>query len=282
MGGRKTMAEKRASSGRLVRVARRRRGRKWRVALGVVAALAVVAVIIVAFRYKSERQKPEEHTLTPTAEKATAPPTAATAEAVTPAGEQVLALVVNGTSVPQRFGNALAALEDFNVESGNAVRFEQYRPIIAHAGESSVYYRGGFDEWAEELAAALAADIPRERVDVTIICGQDISKLILEALAKNVPAPERTNVEVLNGCGIEGAASKMRERLEANGYTVVAVGNAATFDYKETVIEAAEAEREAALRAAALFGLGDERLEPPAYDVKIIIGDDYTVATEVP
>lgn len=275
------MAEKRASSGRLVRVARRRRGRKWRIVLGVVAAGVVVAVIIFAFRHKYKQEEAEEPQPT-TAETAAAPPTAATAEAVTPAAEQVLALVVNGTSVPQRFGNALAALEDFNVESGNAVRIEQYRPKFAYTGESSVYYRDGFDDWAEELAAALAADIPRERVDVTIICGQDISKLILEALAKNVPAPEGTNVEVLNGCGIEGAAAKMRERLEANGYTVVAVGNAATFDYKETVIEAAEAEREAALRAAALFGLGDERLEPPAYDVKIIIGDDYTVATEVP
>ncbi len=275
------MAEKRASSGRLVRVERRRRGRKWRIVLGVVAAGVVVAVIIFAFRHKYKQEKAEEPQPT-TAETAAAPPTAATAEALTPTAEQVLALVVNGTSVPQRFGNALAALEDFNVESGNALRFEQYRPKFAYSGESSVYYRDGFDDWAEELAAALAADIPRERVDVTIICGQDISKLILEALAKNVPAPEGTNVEVLNGCGIEGAAAKMRERLEANGYTVVAVGNAATFDYKETVIEAAEAEREAALRAAALFGLGDERLEPPAYDVKIIIGDDYTVATEVP
>ncbi len=275
------MAEKRASSGRLIRVERRRRGRKWRVVLGVVAAGVVVAVIIFAFRHKYKQEKAEEPQPT-TAETAAAPPTAATVETVTPDAEQVLALVVNGTTVPQRFGNALAALEDFNVESGNAVRIEQYRPKFAYTGESSVYYRDGFDDWAEELAAALAADIPRERVDVTIICGQDISKLILEALAKNVPAPERTNVEVLNGCGIEGAAAKMRERLEANGYTVVAVGNAATFDYKETVIEAAEAEREAALRAAALFGLGDERLEPPAYDVKIIIGDDYTVATEVP
>ena len=276
------MAEKRVSSGRLVRVEQRRRGRKWRIVLGVVAVLVVVAIIVVAFRYKYKRQKPEEPPLPPTAETAEVPRTAATAETVTPATGQISALVVNGTSVPQRFGNALAALEEFNVEAGNAVRFEQYRPKIAYAGESSVYYRDGFDEWAEELAAALAADIPRERVDVTIICGLDISQLILEALAKNVPAPEDTNVEVLNGCGIEGAASKMKERLEANGYTVVAVGNAATFDYKETVIEAPEGKREAALRAAALFGLGDERREPPAYDVKIIIGDDYTVATEVP
>jgi len=275
------MAEKRVSSGRLIRVAQRRRGRKWRIFLAVAAAAAVVAVVVFAFRHKYKRQQPPEPP-PPTAATALAVETAAPAETATPAAGQVRALVINSTSVPQRFGNALAALEGFNVESGNAVRFEQYRPRITYGAKSSVYYGDGFADWAEELAAALAADVPRERVDLTIICGQDISKLILEALAKNVPALEGTNVEVLNGCGIEGAATKMRERLEANGYKVVNVANAATFDYKATVIETAEGKRDAGLRAAALFGLGDDRLEPRSYDVKIVIGDDYTVAKEVP
>lgn len=276
------MAEKRVSSGRLFRVEQRRRGRKWRIFLGVVAAGAVVAVVVFAFRHKYKQQPAEEPPPPTAAETAAAAETAVTAETAPPAAEQVRALVVNSTSVPQRFGNALAALEDFNVESGNAVRFEQYRPKIRYADKSFVYFRDGFDEWAVDLAAALGADVPRAQVDITVICGQDISKLILEALAKNVPALEGTNVEVLNGCGIEGAATKMRERLEANGYKVVSVGNAATFDYKETIIEAAEDKRDAALRAAALFGLGDDRLEPHSYDVKILIGDDYTVATEIP
>ena len=52
------MAEKRVSSGRLVRVEQRRRGRKWRIVLGVVAVLVVVAIIVVAFRYKYKRQVP--------------------------------------------------------------------------------------------------------------------------------------------------------------------------------------------------------------------------------
>jgi hypothetical protein len=277
------MAEKRVSSGRLVRVAQRRRGRKWRIILGVVAAGVIVTVVVFAFKYKKGRGNGTEPvTPPPTAETpATAEPPP-TAEVVTPTTEQVLALVVNNTTVPQRFGNALAALEDFNVQCGDAVRFEPYRPKISYSEASSVYYRDGFDTWAEEMAAALAADIPLERVDVTIICGQDVSKLILEALAKNVPAPEGTHVEVLNGCGIEGAASKIKERLEANGYAVVAVGNAANFDYKETVIEVAEERRDAGLRAATLFGLDKDRVEPAGYDVKIVIGDDYTAAAETP
>jgi hypothetical protein len=275
------MTAKRVSSGRLVRVEHRRRSRKWRIVVGVTAALLVAVIIIFAYRYKSRKKQPE----TPppaTAEIAATAETAATAERVTPAAAQVVALVVNGTSVPQRFGNALAALEDFNVECGNAYRYEQYRPKIAYSEKSSVFYRDGFQEWAEGLAEALAADVPVERVDMVVICGQDVSKLIIEALAKNVPASESTNVEVLNGCGIEGAAGKITERLEANGYNVVAVGNAPNFDYKETVIETAEGKRDAGLRAANLFGIGERKLEPLGYDVKIIIGDDYTIAAETP
>ena len=277
------MTAKRVSSGRLVRVEHRRRSRKWRIVVGVTAAVLVAVIVILAYRYKSRKKEPEPPQPPPaTAETAAAAEAPATAEKVTPATAQVLTLVVNGTSVPQRFGNALAALEDFNVECGNALRYEQYRPKIAYAEKSSVFYRDGYAEWAEGSAEALAADIPLERVDLTIICGQDVSKLIIEALAKNVPASEGTNVEVLNGCGIEGAATKIKERLEANGYSVVAVGNAANFDYKETVIETAEGKRDAGLRAANLFGIAERRLEPPSYDVKIIIGDDYTIAAETP
>jgi hypothetical protein len=277
------MTAQRVSSGRLVRVEHRRRSRKWRIVLGVTAGIVVVAVIVFAFRYKSRKKGPEPPLPPPaSAETAVVAESPATAEKVTPATAQVVALLVNGTTVPQRFGNALAALEDFNVECGNAIRYEQYRPKIAYSGKSSVLYRDGYEEWAQGFTEALAADMPLERVDLTLICGQDISKLILEALAKNVPAADSTNVEVLNGCGIEGAATKVKERLEANGYKVVAVGNAAHFDYKETVIETAEGKRDAGLRAANLFGVGERKLEPLSYDVKIIVGDDYTMAAEAP
>lgn len=266
-----------------MRVEQRRRGRKWRIVVGVAAVVAVIVLVVLAFKYKGRPGREEKGAPPPeTAATAATVESAATAEELPPVSGHVVTLLVNGTSVPQRFGNALAALEEFNAASGEAIRFEQYRPRITYSGESVVYYRAGFETWAEEMAAALGAELSRERVDMTVICGQDISKLILEALAKNVPAPEDTHVEVLNGCGIEGAAGKMRERLEANGYVVVAVGNAATFDYRETVIEVGEDRRDAALRAAALFGLDEDRLEPHRYDVKIIIGDDYVVAAENP
>ncbi|OGG14403.1 hypothetical protein A2875_01230 [Candidatus Gottesmanbacteria bacterium RIFCSPHIGHO2_01_FULL_46_14] len=51
-------------------------------------------------------------------------------------------------------------------------------------------------------------------------------------------APNRADitVEVLNGSGVAGAASKLREFLEGKGYTVGHAGNATTSDYKKTEI----------------------------------------------
>ncbi len=279
------MNTKRVSSGRLVRVDQRRRGRKWRVVLAVVVALAVIAVIVLAYRHKTKRTHAGKTLPAPvtTAETAVAPPTAATAPGTAVAtAEQVRTLVVNCTKVPQRYGNALAALQDFNVSHANAYRLEPYRPKIVAGEKTAVLFRAGFEDRAGELAAALRADMPRTRVDVTVTCGQDVHKLILEAVAKKVPAPENVNVEVLNGGGIEGAASKVKEQLEANGYDVVAVGNAPTFDYKRTVIAAPEESADAAGKIAALFGLKDEAVERQGYDLKVIIGDDFTVAPEKP
>ena len=279
------MDTKRVSSGRLVRVDQRRRGRKWRVVLAVAVAVAVGAVVILAFRHKARRTHggpmppPTAHTVATGAP----PPTAGTAAgtAVAPA-EQVRTLVANCTKIPQRYGNALAALQDFNAAHGHAYRLEPFRPKLAAGEKTTVYYRAGFEGPANELATALRADVPRTRVDVTVTCGQDVHKLILEAVAKKVPAPEGVNVEVLNGGGIEGAASKMKEQLEANGYHVVALGNAATFDYKRTVVAAPEAAGDAARKIIALFGMKEDALEPQGYDLKVVIGDDFALAPETP
>ncbi len=245
--------------------------------------MAIIVFVIVAYHYKRGRGKTETvpKPPVPTAETPASAATAATAE-LPATTEQVRTLLVNSTKVPQRFGNALAALEEYNIACGNAFRFDQTRPKIAYNVKSAVYYRPAYSRRAEELVAALAAAIPSQRVDITITCGQDVHALIMEALAKKVPAPEDTAVEVLNGCGIEGAAAKIEERLTANGYAVVVVGNATSFDYKKTIIEAAANETDAALKVADLFGLNDASVEPPGYDIKIVIGDDYTVAPEVP
>jgi hypothetical protein len=276
------MVIKRVSSGRLSRVEQRRRGKKWRVVVGVLAAAAFVAIVALAYHYKTRTRRPTPPAVTATATAETVATAETAVAAEPPAEDGVRTLLVNATKVPQRYGNALAALEEYNAAGGSAFHIEQIRPKIAYTDKSIIFFGSGFESRADELASALAMEVPRQRVDVTVICGQDISKLILEALAKKVPAPEGVNVEVLNGCGIEGAASKMKERLEDNGYAVVALGNAPTFDYRATVIQAGEENEYAAHRLAELFGLDADRLEPRPYDLKVVIGDDYAVAPETP
>lgn len=273
------MNTKRVSSGRLVRVDQRRRGRKLKIALGVAAGVVFIVFITFALIYKNKwthPRKPKPPTAVTAATAALPPPIAKTAAPPTAEGE-IRTLLVNSTKVPQRYGNALAALEQLNINSGNIYRLEQSRPTIAYADKTVIYYRDGFNAQAEALAQSLGGAAERKRLDLTVTCGQDVSKLILEAMAKNVPAAENINVEVLNGSGIEGAAAKVKERLEANGYRVIAVGNAATFDFKTTTVEAPVDKKDAALKLAALFGLGDNAVEPAPYDIKVVIADDYGV-----
>lgn len=273
---------RRVTTGRLVRVDQRRRGRRWRIIAGTLLAAAIAVVVAFAIVYKGKRTKPAVVKV-PTAETniPARPATPATAVSVS-ATEQIRTAVVNATKVPQRYGNALAVLQEYNVAHGNAFTFQPYRPKIVTDEKTAILYQQGYETQARELATALGVATPPVRWDVTVICGQDVSKIILEALAKKVPAPPEVNVEVLNGAGIEGAAAKVKEQLRANGYNVVAVANAPSFDYKNTVVIAGKEHRDAAAKIAALFGLEEKRIEEQEFDVKIIIGDDFTLAPETP
>ena len=51
-----------------------------------------------------------------------------------------------------------------------------------------------------------------------------------------------TTVEVLNGSGVAGVATKMATTLKSLGYTVSGTGNAPTFDYTNVVIEVQKTE----------------------------------------
>jgi LCP family protein required for cell wall assembly len=51
-----------------------------------------------------------------------------------------------------------------------------------------------------------------------------------------VTPPENVHVQVLNGSGVQGAASRVAERLTAVGFNVVGVGNADRSDYSTTTV----------------------------------------------
>ncbi len=45
------------------------------------------------------------------------------------------------------------------------------------------------------------------------------------------------SIEIQNGSGVAGAATKMSDKLKALGYDISSTGNADNFDYEETVIQ---------------------------------------------
>lgn len=89
------------------------------------------------------------------------------------------------------------------------------------------------------------------------------------------------SIEVLNGSGVAGVASKMKNILEEKGYTVTGTGNAKTYDYDKTEIQTKErvasysALIQADLTGSYVIGTTSSSLKSSLpYDVIVIIGKE--------
>lgn len=93
-------------------------------------------------------------------------------------------------------------------------------------------------------------------------------------------------LEVLNGCGVNGIANAYTGLLRSNGFDVVETGNFETFDLQETVIISRSGVMDNAYRVADALGVSQDNViqesSPDYYlDVSVIIGHDYeTLNTE--
>lgn len=86
-------------------------------------------------------------------------------------------------------------------------------------------------------------------------------------------------IEVLNGCGVPGAANRMTDRLRRLGFDVVETGNFDHFDVRRTLVISRNGDMDAAARVADMLGLEEDRIlreESPDYylDMTILIGAD--------
>jgi hypothetical protein len=93
----------------------------------------------------------------------------------------------------------------------------------------------------------------------------------------------RIRVEVLNGAGDPGAAARITETLRTAGFDVKTYGNAARYDYEQTVVldrsgrPGAAGAVSAALRGAEIR----EELDSELYlDATVILGDDWRALVE--
>lgn len=117
---------------------------------------------------------------------------------------------------------------------------------------------------------------------VTASCHSKQQGVVAQAAdtTATVPAGAAIRLNIINGCGISGAAQTVRKSLERHGgVDIVSVGDAGRQTYNRTVIVArkndlAELERLKALSGITIYTYA--RMAQPVADYDIIIGRDYS------
>jgi hypothetical protein len=97
-----------------------------------------------------------------------------------------------------------------------------------------------------------------------------------EQIAARVPSIGR--IQVLNGCGIDGAADKMTDFLRKNRFNVANTGNASSWNYQFTLVISHIKDMTIARQIAATLSTDRVvlmRKEDRAYDVTVILGSDF-------
>jgi len=90
-----------------------------------------------------------------------------------------------------------------------------------------------------------------------------------------IAAQQPLRVQVLNGNGVVGAAGKMSETLQASGFRVESVGNAANRDYELTTILVPAGSANGGLIVSELgFGVVEFGDVDNGYDAVVIVGSD--------
>jgi len=105
-------------------------------------------------------------------------------------------------------------------------------------------------------------------------------RIVSERTDVSLLLSEVIQVEVRNGCGVPGLATRFTSVLRQNGFDVVESGNFDTFDVSRTFVVDRSGNLDNARRVARALGLSDDRIireiSPDFYlDATIVIGSDY-------
>ena len=90
--------------------------------------------------------------------------------------------------------------------------------------------------------------------------------------------PSIGSVEVLNGCGMPGAATAMTDFLRNKGFDVKSSGNAESWNYPRTLVVARTLDQSTAKKLCAALKIDRLvliRTNTDIYDASVIIGKDY-------
>jgi hypothetical protein len=92
--------------------------------------------------------------------------------------------------------------------------------------------------------------------------------------------PSIGRIQILNGCGADGAANKVGDFLRAKGFDVKNKGNAPTSNYPFTLIVSRKKDMSIARQVAGALGVESDktvlmRNGDETYDVTVYVGPDY-------
>lgn len=123
---------------------------------------------------------------------------------------------------------------------------------------------------------------------LAIVVGYLLYSLLVRHLVSPPVEPERAGsesgeviqIDLLNGCGISGAAGSWAGYLRSRGFDVVEMRNFKTYDVEHSLVVDRTGNLENARRVARALGIRTENIirqisEDYYVDVSVVIGKDY-------
>jgi len=123
---------------------------------------------------------------------------------------------------------------------------------------------------------------------LAIVVGYLLYSLVVRHVVSPPVEPERAGketgeviqIDLLNGCGIDGAAGSWAVYLRSRGYDVVEMRNFRTYDVEHSLVVDRTGNLENARRVAHALGVGEQNIiqqisEDYYVDVSVVIGKDY-------
>jgi hypothetical protein len=97
---------------------------------------------------------------------------------------------------------------------------------------------------------------------------------------ENIEVKKPVQLEVLNGCGVNGVAEKFTDYLRAGNFDVVNIGNYRSFNVDQSLLIDRIGNMEKAFKIASLLGIEENNIIQQVskeyfLDVTLVIGKDY-------
>lgn len=159
-------------------------------------------------------------------------------------------------------GELISLLEGFSGMSADEVKLARVPGSTSQQGDTLAFNNSN-TAWTAMMEKVDSGGDPNEKSEAVLSVD-----------------PSKYSVTVLNGAGIDGAASDAASALEAAGYQVKDTGNTNQFAYKETLIVYKDADDEPAAEAIAeALGVG-RAVDAGIYysfktDLEVIVGQDW-------